>query len=173
VSGLAQRVPTRTSPESTPIMASICLSISKTGMALWYASLTWSRPLRRSSCRRRLIALPSSLWRRCISVPRALERDFPPKRISRERASRYLRKLVKWRSRHSICRCSSVRPLGAFRSLLRLIWTTARINSACGGAEKNNALDVSVDEMVVVVLLEDPCSRVAEDAILLLVRECT
>jgi hypothetical protein len=40
-------------------------------------------------------------------------------------------------------------------------------------AEKNNALDVSVDEMVVVVLLEDPCSRVAEDAISLLVRECT
>jgi hypothetical protein len=40
-------------------------------------------------------------------------------------------------------------------------------------AEKNNALDVSVDEMVVVVQLEDPCSRVAEDAISLLVRECT
>jgi hypothetical protein len=39
-------------------------------------------------------------------------------------------------------------------------------------AEKNNALDVSVDEMVVVVLLEDPRSRVAEDAISLLVREC-
>jgi hypothetical protein len=29
-----------TSPESTPIIALICLSISKTGMALWYASLT-------------------------------------------------------------------------------------------------------------------------------------
>src|SRR5271156_5011316 len=40
-------------------------------------------------------------------------------------------------------------------------------------AEKNNALDVSVDEMVVVVLLENPCSKVAEDVVSLLVRECT
>jgi len=81
-------------------------------MALWYSSLNWSQPLRRSSCRRRLIALLSSLWRWCISVPRALERDFSPKRISPERASRCLRKLVKWGSRHSICRCSFVRSLG-------------------------------------------------------------
>jgi hypothetical protein len=40
-------------------------------------------------------------------------------------------------------------------------------------AERNNAFDVSVDEMVVVVLLEDSCSRVANVAISLLIRECT
>ena len=64
------------------------------GTPFGISTLTWSQPFRRSSCRRRLIALPSSLWRRCISVPRALSRDFPPKRISRERASRCLRMLV-------------------------------------------------------------------------------
>jgi hypothetical protein len=42
-----------------------------------------------------------------------------------------------------------------------------------GGGEKNNSLEVSLDEMIVVVLFEDPRSRVAEDAISLLVRECT
>ena len=39
--------------------------------------------------------------------------------------------------------------------------------------EENNTLDISVDEMVVVVLLEDPCSRVAQDAISFLVGEST
>jgi hypothetical protein len=40
-------------------------------------------------------------------------------------------------------------------------------------AEKNNALDVSVDEVVVIILLEDLCSRVTEDTVSLLVREYT
>jgi hypothetical protein len=61
--------------------------------------------------------------------------------------------------------CLSVVSFGARGSRFQFIWATARVSLACRRLEQNDALDVAVDEMVIIVLLEDLGPRVAEDPI--------
>src|SRR5437588_4840102 len=64
-----------------------------------------------------------------------------------ERASRCLRKLVKWRSQYKICRSSSVRSLRAFGFLLRLRPGSRRHQMAKREKEKKKETSLCCPEL--------------------------